>query len=64
MQKIKVKQEQFKIYQYSKNVENEGKTGRFQISPLFNKMWKMKVKPEDFRFYRYSKKVENGGQPG
>ena len=33
-----------------KNVENEGKVGRFYILPTFKKPWKMNVKPKDFQF--------------
>ena len=48
---MKVKQEDFRFYRCSKNVENVGKGGRFQILPIFKQMWKMKVKQEAFRFY-------------
>ena len=47
---MKVKRENFRFYRCSKNVENVGKAGRFQILPMFKQMWKMKVKPEDFKF--------------
>ena len=48
--KSKVKREGFRFYRRLKNIENEGKVGRFYILPMFKKCPKMNVKPKDFQF--------------
>ena len=49
----------FMFYACLKDAEIEGKAGRFQILPMFQKTWKTMVKQQDFRFYRCSENVEN-----
>ena len=55
---MKMKLEYFIIFACLKNVEIEGKAGRFQNLAMFQKTWKTMAKQQDFRYYGCSENVE------